>query len=450
MGPIARSLGDVNGDGRGDVAVFWSSADSSTAHATGVYSPGPGSTVEVADVTARGEGFDFEVHGENGTFQNGITVGDQNGDGLRDLVLMTFRMTSDDPFYGWAASVLYTPPEGTIAGARPTEPAFGYDLQGFTSHVLDLGDLDGDGVSEIKLADNYIRFSTSGEATNIGQAWGTPRDASQLGQVISFPADDMILVDTVADRNGDGLRELVAAHAEPLHRIGEYVPHDSEATWITDVFLSATAPEPLGPPEPPLELPDGYLELSVPFRTANDASGRSLAGRAAVKVIKPNGGTAFVASGDVLDLNAGSVDAAVAIKARRAGLNTGDRFAYRIYLENNRGQVGASERATARVGASACTAVPGTKKPDRLRGTNGCDRISGKRSRDRLTGLGGKDQLLGGPGRDKLRGGSGADRLVGGRGRDVLICGPGNDVAIAELKEKTRGCETVKRPHGRG
>lgn len=459
-GNVARSLGDVNGDGRDDLAVFWSPLQGRwedgvqrpfperfSVHATGVYSPDPGSVVEVAEVAARGEGFDFVTDGENGTLQGGITVGDQNGDGLRDLILMTFKMSDDDPIYGEAVSVLYTPPAGTTAEARPTKPAFGYDLSGY-ANVLDLGDIDGDGVSDIKLSDKFVRFSSTGEVTYIGpRKVRSLTDSSQLGDAISFPGDDMILADTVADRNGDGLRELVAAHAEPLYPIGQYVPHDADGTWITDVFLSATTPEPLGPPEAPVELPDGYIELSVPFRTATDDSGRSLAGRAAVELTTPDGMEAFVASPDILDLNAGSADATVAVDSSEVGLSPGDPFTYRILLENNRGQVGVSDRASAR-GAAKCGVVRGTNQPDRLRGTDGCDRISAKKGRDRLAGVGGKDQLFGGPGRDKLRGGPGADRLVGGRGRDVLICGLGKDVAIAARGEKTRGCERVKRVRG--
>jgi Subtilase family/RTX calcium-binding nonapeptide repeat (4 copies) len=108
--------------------------------------------------------------------------------------------------------------------------------------------------------------------------------------------------------------------------------------------------------------------------------------------------------------------------------------------------------------------IKGTAKRDRITGTDGGDRIKGRRGRDRIHGEGGDDCINGGKGRDRLfgdagddtlRGGKGFDRVrggdgddlikVGGKGRDKVKCGPGDDTAIANRRDRTRGCETVRR-----
>ncbi len=79
-------------------------------------------------------------------------------------------------------------------------------------------------------------------------------------------------------------------------------------------------------------------------------------------------------------------------------------------------------------GAADCAnRVAGTAEADRLRGTRGSDR---------LVGLAGRDRLMGRRGRDCLR---------GGQGRDILDCGRGRDRAIADQRDRVRGCERVRR-----
>jgi hypothetical protein len=97
--------------------------------------------------------------------------------------------------------------------------------------------------------------------------------------------------------------------------------------------------------------------------------------------------------------------------------------------------------------ASRCSnAIDGTAKKDRLKGTEGGDKIRGRRGRDRIRGKGGDDCVIGARGRDRLFGNAGDDTLRGGRGRDRLKCGPGKDKAIADRRDRVRGCEKVKRP----
>jgi hypothetical protein len=70
----------------------------------------------------------------------------------------------------------------------------------------------------------------------------------------------------------------------------------------------------------------------------------------------------------------------------------------------------------------------------------------GFRGNDVLRGLGGPDILDPGGGRDRVFGGNGADEVSARDGRrDLLHCGPKSDRGTADLRDRLRGCERVKR-----
>jgi hypothetical protein len=90
--------------------------------------------------------------------------------------------------------------------------------------------------------------------------------------------------------------------------------------------------------------------------------------------------------------------------------------------------------------------LAGGAKKDRIAGGKGRDRVSGGKGRDRLNGGRGGDLLVGGSGKDKISGGPGRDRLrARDHKRDVVRCGKGRDRAIVDRRDKTVGCEKVKR-----
>jgi hypothetical protein len=115
-------------------------------------------------------------------------------------------------------------------------------------------------------------------------------------------------------------------------------------------------------------------------------------------------------------------------------------------------------------GAQCSNVIPGSPKGDKITGTNFGDTIRSAKGRDRVkAGLGddcvfggkGKDSLKGEDGNDTIKSGAGKDRANGGpgddlikvrgSGRDRAACGAGEDVAIADKRDRTPGCETVKR-----
>jgi hypothetical protein len=93
---------------------------------------------------------------------------------------------------------------------------------------------------------------------------------------------------------------------------------------------------------------------------------------------------------------------------------------------------------------------------DKLNGGDGADKLYGAAGNDTLNGGRGKDKLYGGRGNDKLNGGPGVNSYSGGAGNDTINarngmkenidCGTGKkDKATVDKKDKTKGCETVKR-----
>ena len=100
---------------------------------------------------------------------------------------------------------------------------------------------------------------------------------------------------------------------------------------------------------------------------------------------------------------------------------------------------------------------------DCVLGDAGNDTLFGGKGNDDVRGMAGNDKVYGGPGNDQLAGNSGNDKLVGdagndsfdgGSGRDTIYsrdkraervdCGRGRDVAVADRKDKLRGCERRK------
>ena len=93
---------------------------------------------------------------------------------------------------------------------------------------------------------------------------------------------------------------------------------------------------------------------------------------------------------------------------------------------------------------------------DVLNGGDGNDKLYGAGGNDTLNGGKGNDKLFGGRGNDKLNGGAGTNSYSGGSGNDrvnarngkkeTIDCGSGKkDVATVDKKDKTKGCEKVKR-----
>ncbi len=400
-GPFVSSLGDINGDSRQDLAVFWQDGETITlsgatgpvdTHVTGVLAPTAGTTVDVRQVAPRNIGFDLKA--PNTSLHDGLTVGDQNGDGEPDIGLVT---TVGWPPLDSMLSVAYSPPIGTERTLRPTAPGNGVDVESEYGWATDIGDQDGDGRDDIGDGACAL-FSSSGfnRAAN--------------GCRISSPNHDLYLVGSTADRNGDGKRELLVVHEE-----GFYNPQpDSSVTWHQQIYLSASPPVPDLIRRPALV--DGLLEFTGSFIIDPRGGTRTLAGRGVVRLQGGTGGAITVEGTELIDANSRYAEATVDVDPKHEKLVYGRPYQYEMALENNRGLVGTSSpRWFVYGGPSQLHLVAGTVGGDRLRGTSHPDLVQAQ---------GGNDTIY-----------------VRGGGPDYVLCGGGLDRVAADARDHLYGCE---------
>jgi Ca2+-binding RTX toxin-like protein len=72
--------------------------------------------------------------------------------------------------------------------------------------------------------------------------------------------------------------------------------------------------------------------------------------------------------------------------------------------------------------------------------------LDGGAGNDKLVGGAGDDTLEGGPGKNSYNAGPGNDSVdAANRVPETVDCGLGRDKAVVDPKDRTRGCETVKR-----
>jgi len=464
--------GDLDADGREDLTVAWDEREPFASRAVGAVSPGPGATVDLGTVVEQRTG--WEVAAPGSYLDNALSVGDQNHDGRRDVVLRTIDYDDGVLTGGYQGLIGFAPALGRRAVIRPVTPETGERIEIYNGNVIDVGDLDGDGRSDLAFGSS-VRHSAGGIRT--------PTVPGVLGGR-TYLASGAIIVATTGDRNGDGRRELVTVRSS-LHR--DDAPY--VAGWKLDVFASAPEPAPIDVATP-VESFDG-LDFSGTF-SASTAQGAG--GRMSVELSQEGGPTTVVSSPDVLPARDGRVSGTVRVRPASIGL-PGGRYTFRLLLENGWGLVGrsasrsfsfgqpwtppttpgdavrrpvppaarrpagspvarpstpVSPSRTARrtvVGTRRADRLRGSSGPDELRGLAGDDRLAGGRGDDLLRGHAGDDRLDGGPGRDVLRGGSGDDRLSARDGaRDVVDCGPGRrDRAIVDRRDRVTGCERVSR-----
>lgn len=463
-GPLPDRLGDLNGDGREDLAVVWQERNDEndtlhTVHAAGVASPPAGSTVNLNQVAETGRG--FELHAPDSYLENALTIGDQNGDGIREVAWTAFGV---ETYRDRTLVMTYSPPIGTERVAYPVAPGTGEEIDTYGGEVSDVGDQDGDGKSDIAY-DHVVWLS--GGARYVGQ----PGSPDELGGRMYIGSKYMI-ADSLADRNLDGKRELMAVHADPYSDES----NDHRAKYFLDTFLSAPLPIP-EQLDPPVEAGD-TLEFGGRFATARTDDSRTFAGRPYVELQSPSGRT-FLAAGGIVDTNRRQTAVAVGLDPAAMGLKPGCGYRYRLLLDNSRGVVGATGwglfdyRPSEPCPVSSGERIEGTSQADVLRGTAGDDRIRGKAGDDRILGLAGDDRLSGGsgddringgPGDDEIAGGAGGDRISGGTGKDRLAgnggedvlrardgqrdrvrCGGGDDVAKIDARDDASGCERLAR-----
>jgi hypothetical protein len=171
--PSSVAIGDLNGDGRMDLAT--------ANEAEGV------NTVSV--LVNQGDGsFQSKLDYRTGADPNSVAMGDVNGDAKRDLVTANW---SDD---GSTVSVLLNRGDGSF------EPKVDYRTQSGADSVA-MGDLNGDGTPDLAIA-NFggtvaVLLNTSDGSVQAGRDYRTGGPAESIA---------------IGDLNGDGKPDLATAN----------------------------------------------------------------------------------------------------------------------------------------------------------------------------------------------------------------------------------------------
>ena len=184
-GPLSVALGDLNGDGRLDLTVV-NSNFSTVSVLLNTTAPGAATPSFAASQ-------DFDT----GLNPQSVTVGDLNGDGKLDLAVANFNTNT--------MSVLLNT---TAAGAATPSFAAKQDFATGAGPVsVTLGDLNGDGKSDLAVV-NFISGTVSVllNATVPGAA--TPSFVAKQ----DFAAGNSPVFVTVGDLNGDGKLDLAVAN----------------------------------------------------------------------------------------------------------------------------------------------------------------------------------------------------------------------------------------------
>jgi hypothetical protein len=214
------------------------------------------------------------------------------------------------------------------------------------------------------------------------------KDRNRLGYWSNLGTDGLIVA-TLADRNGDGRREIVSLRRR------------ADGAWLLDTLLSEAPPTVQGVEGP--RITRGYLRFSGTFGTGWRGGG-PLEAVAGVEVTGPGGRRSFRAP----VVTAGSAGSRFTVRVPARRFLRGPRYRFRMLVQNSGGVPGASGRRSFVL-----------RGVNRLQGTRGRDRLRGTRWRDRIDA------------RD--------------RSRDVVDCGRGRDVAIVDRRDVVRRCETVRR-----
>ncbi|MBI2597072.1 VCBS repeat-containing protein [Candidatus Daviesbacteria bacterium] len=168
--PVSVAIGDVNGDGKADLAVTnWSS-----------------STVSV--FTNKGDGtFNAKVDYTTGTNPYGVAIGDLNGDGKADLAVANFNS--------------YTVSVFTNTGTGTFNAKVDYTT-GSVPRSVAIGDVNGDGKADLAVANE--NSATVSVFTNKGDGTFNTRVDYTTGTTPRSVA--------IGDLNGDGKADLAVAN----------------------------------------------------------------------------------------------------------------------------------------------------------------------------------------------------------------------------------------------
>src|SRR6476469_6564751 len=184
-GPNLVSIGDINGDGKPDLATANFNSASLLLNTTATGATTPTFAPQVDLIT--------------GVAVRGISIGDFNGDGKPDLALANINENS-------VSILLNTIPTGATS---PTFVPQGSFATGLNPGAISIGDINGDGKPDLAVA-NSSENSVSILLNT------TPTGAAPLtfASPVPFPTSSFPFSVSIGDINGDGKPDLATANRD--------------------------------------------------------------------------------------------------------------------------------------------------------------------------------------------------------------------------------------------
>ncbi|WP_341735371.1 FG-GAP-like repeat-containing protein [Microcoleus sp. CAWBG640] len=235
--PASASIGDINGDGKPDLAVGNNSSKVSillNTTATGATTPtfapqvtfptGDARSVSISDINGDGKPdlavanfnsgnvsillnttptnattptFATKVNFTTGSGPVFVSIGDINGDGKPDLAVANFYSSN-------ASILLNTTATGATTPTFATQVTF---ATGDAPESVSIGDINGDGKPDLAVA-NRSDYSASILLNTTATGATTPTFATQ----VDFPTGNRPLFVSIGDINGDGKPDLAVAN----------------------------------------------------------------------------------------------------------------------------------------------------------------------------------------------------------------------------------------------
>jgi hypothetical protein len=256
--PVSVAIGDLDGDGKPDLAVANYSATSVSVFRN----------TSASGSIAAGS-FATKVDFTTGNSPQSVAIGDLDGDGKPDLVVVNNLFTRTS-----TVSVLRnTSTSGTIDG-RSFATKVDFTTGQFSVSVA-IGDLDGDGKPDLAVANNGTSSNSVSVLHNTGSS-GTVSFADK----VDFTAGNEPISVAIGDLNNDGKPDLVVANNGASQNISVF-PNISTPGSITSMSFDSKVDFPMGSSKPravaigDLDV-DGKPDLVVVFDSQNRESNVSV------------------------------------------------------------------------------------------------------------------------------------------------------------------------------
>ncbi len=446
----AVGIGDINGDGIGDLATMGWKTQNGDQTTYVVYGRANDATpVDLADVAAGRGGYAITV--PQGSY-SGIGSGDFDGDGKRDLLLGAALEDSGGTDSGgtyiiWDASAIHASSDvATLVRDGQATHFIGENAgdHAGNNRLGNIGDINGDGIQDL-VVDAYANDaggSDAGAAYVIFGGFGRPQsinlDAIAAGQggfkIIGEHAGNQLGLwgeIGAADLNGDGLSDIVLGSRYADGTGAGYVvwgKADTAAVNLDDIARGVGGFKIVG--EPGSRWSGHTIATGGDFNHdgASDIVISAIFSDAAYVIYgQPNvpGQSITGTTGDDSLAGAAGNDtiAGLAGDDTLAGAAGDDS----LYGGNGGDSVDGGGGEDTILGANGNDTLAGGDGDDSAVGNAGDDALAGGAGNDPLRGAEGRDEVDGGAGNDRLFGGSGDDTISGGDGNDTLVGGDGID-----------------------